>query len=404
MVKEWILARLSRRSSAQCKRVPQLDDMLRVLAALGLMGALTSCTSTSELQSYEPCSQEVAGTNWRPPTVFKDGEPLSFEAALAGLGKARAVLLGEYHARFDHHLTQLEVICRLHAADPALAIGVEFVQTPFQAALDRYVAGESETRDLLRETQYFSRWGYDFRLYEPIVEFARRHAIPVVALNAPAELTTQVGHTGLAALDATTRAQLPDRIDAASDAYRQRMRDVFEAHANATEERFESFVEVQLLWDESMAQSGGHYLTANPDHRLIVIAGNGHTGFVDAIPARLARQISGQVVSVAQVIEDEAYDASYRFRSDEVSLQKSGLMGVMLKSGDNGVSVDGFSEDSAAQGSGVAVNDKLTAIDGAAITSYEDVKLALWRKLAGDAVTLRIERAGQTRTLEITLR
>ena len=47
------------------------------------------------------------------------------------LAKNRIIFIGEIHTRYDHHLTQLEIIRRLHALYPDLVIGMESFQQPF---------------------------------------------------------------------------------------------------------------------------------------------------------------------------------------------------------------------------------------------------------------------------------
>ena len=83
---------------------------------------------------------------------------------------------------------------------PRLAIGVEFVQQPFQEVLDDFVQQRIDERDFLRRSEYFTRWGFDYRLYAPLLRFARNNAIPVVALNVPGEITSKVARDGVAAL------------------------------------------------------------------------------------------------------------------------------------------------------------------------------------------------------------
>ena len=53
---------------------------------------------------------------------------------------------------------------------------------------------------------------------------------------------------------------------------------------------FERFLEVQMLWDETMAQTAADYLAANPGKTLVILAGTAHVGYVDAIPRRLWRR------------------------------------------------------------------------------------------------------------------
>src|SRR5215475_11975143 len=110
------------------------------------------------------------------------GKQRDIEPVVMDISAARAVFIGESHDRYDQHLSELEIIRRLHEQNPnRWAIGVEFIQRPFQADLDAYLAGKIDEREFLKRTEYFDRWGFDFRLYRPIFGFAREHHIPMVA-------------------------------------------------------------------------------------------------------------------------------------------------------------------------------------------------------------------------------
>ena len=77
---------------------------------------------------------------------------------------------------------------------------MEFIQRPFQPALDAYISGAITEREFLKRAEYFDRWGFDYRLYRPIFSFAKEHGIPMVALNAERELAEKVAKVGKAYL------------------------------------------------------------------------------------------------------------------------------------------------------------------------------------------------------------
>ena len=113
------------------------------------------------------------------------GPSSSLQGIIPGLADKRVVFVGESHDRYDHHLAQLEIIRSLHALHPRLAIGMEAFQQPFQTVLDDYIAGRLSEREMLRDSEYYTRWRFDYRLYAPILRYAREHQLPVVALNLP---------------------------------------------------------------------------------------------------------------------------------------------------------------------------------------------------------------------------
>ena len=117
-------------------------------------------------------------------TVFKLDQAKSLADILEHEQQARVILVGETHTRYDHHLVQLEALRLLHETYPQLALGVEWFQQPFQQHLDDYIRGNITEQQMLHRTEYFSRWSYDYRLYRPIMQFAREHGIPIIALNA----------------------------------------------------------------------------------------------------------------------------------------------------------------------------------------------------------------------------
>ena len=68
-----------------------------------------------------------------------------------------------------------------------------------------------------------------------------------------------------------------------------------------------------------------------------------------------------------------------------------------------GVYVYGVAENSAAAKAGLQQGDIITAIDGAEITTMEELSEQKNKHQAGDTVTLRISRSGETMDVQMTL-
>jgi uncharacterized iron-regulated protein len=266
----------------------------------------------------------------------------NLEGIIPVLAGKRVVLVGETHDRYDNHLMQLEIIRRLHAVHPRLAIGMEIFQQPFQGIVDDYIAGRVNEKQLLRGTEYYRRWRFDFRHYAPILEYAREHRLPVVALNLPVELTGKVGREGIAGLTAAERKQLPDEIDRSDAAYEARLRKVFDNHPGVDGHGFENFIDVQLLWDEGMAERAADYLRAHPDYTLVVLAGEGHLAYGSGIPRRLTRRLDVESAIVLNGWDGtlEPGLADYLLLPQEQSLPPSGKFGALLDEDGGKLSVD----------------------------------------------------------------
>jgi len=316
------------------------------------------------------------------------------DSVIAGLARHRVVFVGEQHDRYEHHLTQLEIIRRLHQRDPQLAIGMEAFQQPFQRDLDAYIAGELSEQELLRDSEYYARWRFDFRLYAPILRYAREHRLPVVALNLPEEITRQVGRGGIQSLSEQDRAQIPANIDRSDSEYKQRLSEVFDSHPRRDGQSFEHFLEVQLLWDEGMAQRVADYLQSNPQQRMVVLAGSGHLAHGSGIPQRLLRRLPVKSAIVLNGWQGsiEAGLADYLLFPEQRALPPAGRLGALLDDRGSEVRVSGCQPDSPCAGAGLKSGDRLLSIDDRPIAGMADLRLAMWDKSPGDRVSLEISR------------
>lgn len=222
----------------------------------------------------------------------------SHSEILAAIAPANVVYLAESHNLVENHQAQLDIISALYQKDPPMAIAMEMFQRPFQSAIDRYLAGEIGESELQTQTEYQRRWGFPWDYYAPILRFARKHQIPVIAANAPTEIIRQVAREGLASLD-DANPYIPPKAEICTDnaTYRQRLEKVYDAHAahgNFLNE-FDNFFATQVLWDETMAKAIADFYHQNPTFRIVVIAGKGHIAYGDGIPSRVSRRLGEQI-------------------------------------------------------------------------------------------------------------
>jgi uncharacterized iron-regulated protein len=360
----------------------------------------TGCTTPPHARHAPP---ERAGPPVEPASsATPAGEIVSLDlravSTLQGiipqLAARRVVLVGETHDRYDHHLVQLEIIRRLHALHPRLAIGMEAFQQPFQSLLDDYVAGRISEAELLRGSEYYRRWRFDFRNYKPILDFAREQRLPVVALNLPTELIARVGEVGIEGLTEVERRQLPSEIDRSDSAYEARLHEIYRRHPAVNGHGFENFLDVQLAWDEGMAEQAASYLREHPDTLLVVLAGSGHLAYGDGIPRRLARRIELDSAIVLNGWDGppEAGLADFLLFPERQTLPPAGKFGALLDQEEEGLTVNLCLADSPCKAAGIKSGDLILSIDGTAISDMTDLRLATWFRKPGDTVTLKIRR------------
>jgi uncharacterized iron-regulated protein len=354
----------------------------------------------------------VSALRGNPTRVLESARLTDMDALIERLADRRVIFVGEQHDRYEDHLNQAAIIEGLLARGRSVAIGMEMFQQPYQPALDAYVAGEIDEAELLRRTQYFDRWRFDYRLYRPILALARAHRLPVIALNLESELTRQVGDGGIARLNEADRARLPE-LDRSDADHRARLEAIFKHHPAEQPRNFEHFLEVQLLWDEGMAERAMHYLTEHPERTLVVIAGGGHIEFGQGIPQRLARRLSVPMVTLlnGQGRTPDPKAADFFLYPEAVELPATGKLGVMLgqPAVDGGMPIEGVAEDSGAKTAGLQAGDRIVRVGGQPIASYADIRLILLDAEPGDKIEVEVIRsrligASERLTVEVELR
>jgi len=272
---------------------------------------------------------------------------------------------------------------------------MEAFQQPFQRFLDAYIAGKLSERELLRDSEYYQRWRFDYRHYAPILRFAREHQLPVIALNLPAELTKKAGQVGIEGLSEAEKAAIPETIDRSDAAYEARLRDVFDQHPHRDDQSFDKFLDVQLLWDEGMAERSARYLEAHPQDTLVVLAGGGHLAFGSGIPQRLQRRhpVDSAIVLNSWDSSDLHTDlADFLLLPEQQVLPAAGRMGVTIDDENGALEILSCKRDSSCAAQGIKPGDVIAAINAEPVTSVADLRLIMWDKKPGDRLTLKIQR------------
>lgn len=210
------------------------------------------------------------------------------------------IYLGESHDSAEHHQQQLAIITQLdrHRADSQLqlAIALEMFQRPFQPFLNRYLNGEIDEDRLKEQTEYETRWGFDWEFYAPILRFAKANQIPLIALNTPAEITLKVAESGIDSLESSDFRYIPplEEIDLDNQVYRQRLEQIYQQHVEngqGNSQDADNFFAAQVLWDETMAEAIANYYQHHPRSQIAVLVGKIHVMYDYAIPDRVARRI-----------------------------------------------------------------------------------------------------------------
>ena len=304
----------------------------------------------------------------------------------------KIIYVGETHDQFSHHVMQLEIIKDLHRRRRTIAIGMEMFQRPFQKALDEYIEGRTDEREFLKTTEYFKRWGFDYNLYRPILQFARLEKIPVVALNIRQEIVDKVFQGGLDSLSGEEKEWAPSLMDFSDDAYKERLKNIFQEHEDFKTKNFDFFYQAQILWDETMSESIDRFLRIHPDYQMIVLAGSGHLAYGSGIPKRTARRNGYSYAIILNDADLEKDVADYVLFPGPIPELRSPKLMVLLTEDKGKVEIAGFPPASKSEKAGMKVGDLILSIDHTLMHSIDDVKIELLFRKKGDKVKVRILR------------
>ncbi len=246
-----------------------------------------------------------------PTITTAQGTVLDRTLVINELITQNVVYLGETHDSAADHQLQLEILQELYKRRPNLSIALEQFQRPYQRVLDDYQQGKITEAQLVINSEYETRWGFPWSLYEPLLQFAKTNNLPLIALNTPTEITRKVSRQGLESLTVADRRFIPiiSTLQVGPESYRDRLQTIYtEMHAGIVTRQtnknqgFTRFFEAQVLWDETMADRIAQAVHQNPDRLILVLVGQGHLFYHDGIPNRVARRLKDKPVKQTTIL------------------------------------------------------------------------------------------------------
>lgn len=347
------------------------------------------------------------------------GRLLGESEALDYLCRFPVVYVGEAHDNVEAHAVQLTVLKAMEACFPGqLALGLEMLQRPFQADADAFVRGEMSERDFERVWQ--KSWG-DISYYRELLHFAREKRIPLLALNASAATRKAVREQPPAAMTPEAAQEVPE-IDTQDPYHRAYVQAMVGGHAKGVSA--DAFYRVQLLWDETMAETAAEYLKspAGRGRRLLVLAGSNHVRYGFGIPRRLFRRVPLPFVIVepyvhgagVEVPKDRLMEVdvpalplrpadlywSVRYRDLKGEQVKLGIL--VEDAGGAGVRVTGVLPGGPGHAAGLLAGDLIVSVDGTEVNAAADLIHEVGRHKRGEKGTIEVLRGGARVPLAVT--
>ena len=365
-------------------------------------------------------------------------DPLGCQAALA---RARdqelalqrqathldVLLLGEIHTSAADHAWQLATLEAVHQRRPQLSLGLEMIPAARQPILDRYSRGQLDEAAFLKQVGWDQVWGHDPDLYLPLLRWARRRGVPLLALNAEPDVVRRVRRQGLAGVPVAEREGIGTPA-AAGQAYRDRLETAWRGHRSfeaASPQRgpaggsgrpgsrsaqrspepsapgltaaesadLQRFIDSQLLRDRAMAERIATAHRRDPGRLVVALLGRGHMEDGDGVPRQLEDLGLRRQLSLTRVTPPAGCGpAPARAR-----------LGAYLESDNGAVWVRRVAPGSAAEAAGLRPGDRILELNGTAVDHAGQVIRGVRLQPDGVPLRLTIERAGRRLRLQLNL-
>jgi uncharacterized iron-regulated protein len=330
----------------------------------------------------------------------------------------RLLLLGESHTSLESHRVQLRVIQALYASGRKVMIGLEMFPYTEQRALDQWGEGYYTEEGFVRLARWYEFWGYNWRYYRDIFNFARDHGIPMIAVNTPRETVAAVRKKGFTNLTPEEAARLPPQgVDVDSADHMTFFKSSFDEddslHGGMTEEGWKSMLSAQATWDAAMGWNAVQSLKQAKDPRaiMVVLVGSGHVAYDVGIVRQARRWFEGGIATLIPVpvaipgpaVAIERVRASYADFVWGVLPDHDAtfpMLGISTAARDDGTRVViAVEDDSPAARAGFQVKDIVLSMDGQPITDRETLNLLVGRKTWGDAARIVVRRGTDEQAL-----
>lgn len=327
--------------------------VLLIAAAIGLIAFITSCGSTKP-------PYQVTERDYKVYSVDQHKE-VGLAEITAAMNNYDVAIFGEEHNDLVGHYLEKTIFEDLHKAyNGNLALSMEMFERDVQGVLNEYVEGIIRDRDLVKD----GRAWQNYKDYRPMVDYAKKNKLDVVAANAPGRYASLAGMKGPTALNALSdhakRYIAPLPYDTATGAYYDMLMDV-SAHAmpdapkktpaatDTTKNKTAttaapakdtakpkpvaaadstakpsgapsfSIIYGQSLWDATMASSIANYRKAHPERKIFQVNGRFHSDQRFGIVQQLAKYDPSCRVLVISSGSDSAF-----FTAKYDSLTKNG--------------------------------------------------------------------------------
>jgi uncharacterized iron-regulated protein len=239
------------------------------------------------------------------PYLMKKGSLYDMEDSFDILMDYSAIFIGEEHSSRISHDAELTILTGLAERDSSLVLALEMFERDVQDILDAYLKGTIPEDKFLELSRPWPNYLEDYR---PLIEFAKKKGIPVIAANVPRRAAAAVAMANKVSPDVVgeDNIYLPKKLHLKSKEYYKHFVSSMEEMPHSAPMKdinVDGLYKAQVLKDAVMAASIEPFLEC----RILFCCGHFHSDYHLGIPYQLQKnhpELKIAVVTFASYVGD----------------------------------------------------------------------------------------------------
>jgi len=239
----------------------------------------------------------------------KKSKEVSSKKLIKELAEYDVVFIGEHHDNSINHWLEKRITEALfEKKNGQIILGAEMFERDNQQALNSYLAGKIDAKNLKDSVRLWKNYETDYR---PLVDFAKDKKLNFIATNVPRKYASQTSKNGIKSLNELPEtekkyiAKLPIEVTLETPGYKE-MRSLMGDHVD--EMKLMNFVSAQAVKDATMAESIFQNLQSGKT--FIHYNGDYHSKQYGGIYWYLKKKNPNLKIAVISVFESEKRDLS----------------------------------------------------------------------------------------------
>ncbi len=212
----------------------------------------------------------------------KTGKEIKLKNLINELDNADVIFYGEFHDNPTIHAMEYDFTVKFYKKYRNVCISMEMFERDVQPVMDEYLSSSISEEQFIAGSRPWPNYKED---YAPIVNFAKKKNLDVVAANVPRRYAAGINKQGIEFYDSIPESEkefVAKELKVLDDEYKARFIEIMKSnmstamHTQSTPS-FDNIYAAQCLKDDTMAESLADYIMNNPGKKVVHFNGDFHS-------------------------------------------------------------------------------------------------------------------------------